>query len=143
MMMIARCACGRVEYEASGNPIVCLVCYCADCQAGSRAIGAIDGDGGTAYVVYRKDRVRCTRGAELLEGHKLRPSSKTCRKVASCCNAPMLMWFEDAKHWVPIYAARVCDAPPADMRICTKSSPGIPVTLMMKLVAARIAMFAP
>jgi hypothetical protein len=28
-----------------------------------------DPDGGTAYILYRKDRVKCSRGAALLKSH--------------------------------------------------------------------------
>lgn len=31
----ARCACGSVEIEAIGDPIVNTVCYCESCQEGS------------------------------------------------------------------------------------------------------------
>jgi hypothetical protein len=158
--MIARCACGRTEYQLTGRPIVSVVCFCSDCQAGSEKLEALrgagsvrDSDGGTAYVVYRKDRVQCARGVELLEQHKLRASSATSRVAASCCNSPMIMWFDDAKHWVPVYRARLAEAAPrAEMRICTKrapggarrpdvpSYPGYPLQLLVKLIAARLAM---
>ncbi|HEX8793805.1 MAG TPA: hypothetical protein VF765_22835 [Polyangiaceae bacterium] len=158
--MIARCACGRVEYEVAGRPIVSLVCFCSDCQAGSQQLEALpgagsvrDSEGGTAYVTYRKDRVRCVRGVELLKSHKLREGSATSRVAASCCNSPMVMSFDDAKHWVPVYRARlVGEAPSAEMRVCTKSAPGgsngsdvpsypgYPFKLLTKLLSARIAM---
>lgn len=112
-----------------------------------------DPDGGTAYVVYRKDRVQCTRGAELLHSHKLQEGSATNRVAASCCNSPMVMWFDDPKHWVPVYRARLVGAAPdAEMRICTRFAPGssassvvpgysgYPIKLLMKLLAARLAM---
>jgi hypothetical protein len=158
--MIARCSCGGVEYQMAGGPIVSLVCFCNDCQAGSQQLEALpgagsvrDSDGGTAYVVYRKDRLRCVRGVELLKNHKVREGSATSRVAASCCNSPMVMWFDDAKHWVPVYRARLVGAAPsAEMRICTKSAPGsshrsdvpsypgYPIKLLAKLLAARIAM---
>jgi hypothetical protein len=156
----ARCSCGRVEYQASGHPIVSVICFCDDCQAGSQQLEALAGarsvrdpDGGTAYVVYRKDRVRCVRGIELLESRKLRERSATSRVVASCCNSPMVMWFDDAKHWAPVYRARLEGAvPDAEMRICTRFAPGssdssdvpsysgFPIRLLAKLLAARVAM---
>ena len=158
--VIARCSCRRVEYEASGSPIVSLICFCDDCQAGSQQLEALAGarsvrepDGGTAYVVYRKDRVQCVRGGELRESHKLREGSATSRVAASCCHSAMVMWFDDAKHWVPVYRARLGGgAPEAEMRICTKfapagaaasdapSYPGYPVKLLAKLLGARVAM---
>ena len=158
--MIARCSCGRVEYQTTGRPIVIPVCFCNDCQAGSQQLEALPGagsvrdpDGGTAYVVYRKDRVQCARGAELLQSHKLRDGSATSRVAASCCSSSMLMRFDDARHWVPVYRARLVGAvPDAEMRICTRSAPGslhssdvpsypgFPIKLFARLLAARIAM---
>lgn len=159
--MIARCLCGNVEFETIGAPITSVACYCNDCQEGSRQIDALpnarpvlEPDGGTAYVLYRKDRVKCSRGDGLLMSHKIREKSATNRVVATCCNSAVLMNFDDARHWVPVYRARFQgDAPPLQMRICTKFKPensdvrsdvpsysGYPLTFMAKLVAAWIPM---
>src|SRR5260370_34280610 len=99
----ASCACGSVAFEAIGAPITSVVCYCDDCQEGSRQIEALpnarpvrDPDGGTAYSVYRKDRVKCSRGALLLKSHKIREKSATNRVIATCCNSAMFLNFDDA-----------------------------------------------
>jgi len=72
--------------------------YCTDCQLGSRQIedlpnaGSVrDADGGTAYILFRKDRFKCSRGADLLKGYKLKDISPTNRVVATCCNSAMFM----------------------------------------------------
>ena len=87
--MTASCSCGNVELEATGTPVLSNVCYCDDCQEGSRRIEALpnaspvrDPDGGTAYILYRKDRVKCSRGAPLLGDYKIREGSATNRVVA-------------------------------------------------------------
>lgn len=110
----ARCACGQVEIELAGEPIVSAICHCDDCQAGSLMIEALpgapallDAAGGTAYVHYRKDRVRILRGADLLRSLKLRPGSHTSRVIASCCNSAMLITFDTALHWRPVYRGRL------------------------------------
>jgi hypothetical protein len=160
-VMTARCLCGRVEVEARGAPIICAVCYCDDCQEAARRIEAgakgppvQDPDGGTAIVVYRKDRVSCTKGAELLNRIKIKGVSPTSRLVAACCNSAMLLTFDDFKHWVDVYRGRVVgDAPPLQMRTCTKfkragaaiasdvpSYRRYPMALLARLLAARIAM---
>src|SRR5689334_12614384 len=89
--MTATCSCGGVELKAFGRPIVSTVCYCADCQKGSQEIEALpkassirEPDGGTAYILYRKDRIECGKGTELLKSHKLRETSRTNRVVATC-----------------------------------------------------------
>jgi hypothetical protein len=80
------CRCGKVKLEAVGRPILTASCYCASCQeAGSRfeqlpfAPPVLNPDGGTDYVLYRKDRVQCVTGQEYLEEHRLKPDSPTRR----------------------------------------------------------------
>ena len=158
--MIASCVCGSVELDALGAPIVSAVCYCDDCQTGARRIQALsnaalvqDADGGTAYLLYRKDRLTCTKGAERLKGLKIRDKSATNRVVASCCGSPMMLNFDDGKPWISVYRARFeGDVPPLQMRINTRfragSSPlpndlpsyaGFPLRFIARLVGAWIA----
>lgn len=157
--MKAACACGNVEFEAQGAPITSLVCYCDDCREAAREIEALpnapplrEADGGTGYVVFRKDRVRCSKGEPLLRKHKIKENSPTNRLVATCCNSTMLLNFDDSKHWVDLYRTRVQgNAPPIEMRVCTKfatgdvpkdvpGSAGYAFKFIVKLMAARIAM---
>ena len=113
-----------------------------------------DRNGGTEYVLYRKDRVKYTKGSGLLKDYKLEKKSTTNRVVAACCNSPMVMRFDDAKHWTPMYRARFqADVPALEFRICTKFAPkdaDIPADVpssemypggfMWKLLRSRIAM---
>jgi hypothetical protein len=160
-IMTATCACGSVELKASGRPIVSAACYCDDCQKGAAQIEALpnaasvrDPDGGTSYMLYRKDRFECSKGAELLKPHKLKDASPTNRVVATCCNSAMFVNFDRGPHWVSAYRARFHgDLPPVQARICTKFKPdGIvlsddvpsyrsyPPSFIVKLLASRIAM---
>ena len=155
------CACGQVAVEAIGTPITSVICYCDDCQEGARQIQSLpnaasiqDRDGGTAYLVYRKDRVRCLKGASLLRPHKIRENSATNRVIATCCNSALFLNFDDSKHWVDVYRSRCQGAlPPVQMRVCTKFRPDgrtiptdvpgysrYPMSLLMKLIAAKAAM---
>jgi hypothetical protein len=106
----AQCTCGRVRFEAKGEPIAPIACYCDDCQAVAKQIDAmpagksgVRADGGTVSTLFRKDRVRCTSGSELLVDHKLRPNSPATRVLASCCNSNMLTKFDN---WLPMVALR-------------------------------------
>jgi hypothetical protein len=158
---MARCACGKVELELTGTPVISVVCHCDDCQAGSRLIEALpgapatlDAGAGTPYALYRNDRVRCTRGAELLEGYKLKPASTTQRMVASCCNSAMLARLDPILHWTPVYRDRIePPAPPLEMRIQTRFVPagvtlpsdlpsvsGTPLRFVTRMVGAKLAM---
>jgi hypothetical protein len=156
-----RCRCGGVEFEAIGAPIVSSVCYCADCQKGARLIeelpnaDAVCGDdGGTPYILFRKDRFSCSKGASLLKSYKLKAESPTNRVVASCCNSAMFANFDKGPFWVSVYSSRFLgELPPLEMRMCTKSkpsgvvvpsdvpsSPGYPLVLMLKLLRSGLAM---
>jgi hypothetical protein len=129
--LISSCVCGSVVLEAFGPLIIAVACHCADCQAAGRQIegkpGAapvLDSSRGTAFLLFRKDRIRQAKGAELLRGLKLRPSSATSRYVAACCNSMMFLGFDDSKHWVSMNRDRFAgDVPPVRMRICTGSMP--------------------
>ena len=157
--MIASCACGSVELQASGTPIIGVVCYCDDCQEGGRRIEALakaaqvrDPDGGTAYLLYRRDRLECVKGAPLLEGLKLKEKSATNRVVATCCDSAMVLNFDDGKPWVSVYRSRLAgDVPPPTMRICTRFSKhplpddvprytGFPLRFVASICAAWIPM---
>jgi hypothetical protein len=157
----ARCSCGTVEIEMTGAPIASIVCYCNDCQQGGRQIEALpdaskvlDSDGGTAYVLYRKDRVRCSKNATFLKSYKISAKSATNRVVATCCNSGMLVNFDDGKPWASVYRSRIQgDAPALQIRIYTKCKPGglgtsddvpsystFPLRFAARLIAAKVAL---
>jgi hypothetical protein len=111
--LTASCRCGAVVLEVTGAPIVHAACYCASCQEAGRRIEQLpdappilDADGGTGFVLYRKDRVRCMQGGERLEAHRLKPKSPTRRMVAACCNSAMFLDFTKG-HWLTLYHARM------------------------------------
>lgn len=55
------CFCGAVEIEAAGAPIEMGYCHCASCRSYS-------GGPLSAFLLWPSDRVRITRGAEVLGG---------------------------------------------------------------------------
>jgi hypothetical protein len=150
-----------VELVATGEPIAVNTCYCDDCQAGARQIEALpmsapvaQSDGGVSYMLYRKDRISCSKGTPLLKAFKLTEKSATNRVVASCCNSAVFMNFDDGRYWVCAYRDRFQgQLPPIQMRICTKfmsqkaalpsdipNYSGYPVRFMAKLIAAWVPM---
>lgn len=156
----ATCRCGKVKLEAAGRPILAACCYCASCQEAGRRLGQLPSaspllnpDGGTDYVLYRKDRVRCVTGQEHLEEHRLKPGSPTRRVVATCCNSALFLDFTKG-HWLTIYRNRLpADAPPVEMRAMTRDRregvvladdvpnyAGHSARFMLKLMAAWMAM---
>jgi hypothetical protein len=154
------CRCGKVKLEAVGRPILTASCYCASCQeAGSRfeqlpsAPPVLNSDGGTDYILYRKDRVQCVMGQEYLEEHRLKPDSPTRRVIATCCNSGMFLDFTKG-HWLTMYRNRFpAGAPPLEMRVMTQDRrDGVALAddlpnydghsgkFMLRLIAAWIAM---
>lgn len=124
---IARCSCGKCELALTGAPIATAACYCTSCQTAGERFEALpgghvvlDADGSTAYLLQRKDRVTCTKGAELLREYRLKPDSPTRRVVASCCNSPMFLEFSGG-HWVSVYRDRLAreERPTIEMRTMT------------------------
>jgi hypothetical protein len=103
------CACGQVRLEVAGSPIIAAECHCTSCRTAGGKIEALpdaqpvlEANGGTRYVLYRKDRVRVLQGAELLKEFRLTPKSPTRRVVASCCNTPVFTEFQHG-HWLSLY----------------------------------------
>jgi hypothetical protein len=159
--LTARCACGGVVFEAIGAPIVAASCFCSSCQTAGRQIEqlpsapkVLDADGGTSYLLYRRDRVACVKGGERLQERRLKPDSPTRRMVATCCNSAMALDFTKG-HWLTMYRQRFPDdAPPVELRVMTGDRPqgaqlpdDVPSyqthsgKLMWKLLRARFAMF--
>ena len=123
----ATCECGKVKLVATGRPILASTCYCTSCQEAGRQLEqlasappVLNPDGGTDFVLYRKDRIECAMGQEHLEEHRLRPDSPTRRVVATCCNSTMFLDFTRG-HWLTMYRNRFpAEAPPPEMRVMTK-----------------------
>jgi hypothetical protein len=158
--MVVRCSCGRVEFEAKGKPILTSACYCDDCQRASRQLESLPGaprllgeDGGTSYVLYRRDKVAFLKGKELLQDHRLEGELFTKRVVASCCNSAMYLEYEKG-HWFSLYRDRLMGPmPPVQMRVQTRFKPegavlpkdapafkAFPPRFIVRLLWARLAM---
>ena len=154
---VARCRCGAVEVGAWSEPIVVSACYCNDCQAAAQRLAAsangapaASADGGTEFMLFRCDRIACTRGADRLQAMRLSAASKTRRMIAGCCTTPMYLAFDDKRPWVSAFRASFgADAPPVEMRICTRfrrsqekpedgvrSHPGYPPAMFVRILAA-------
>jgi len=160
--LIITCRCREVEIALQGDPIASTACYCNDCQAGGRMIEALPdappirtADGGTPYLLYRNDRIRTVKGADLLDPIKLKPDTATNRIVATCCNTGLYVGFDRGPHWVSVYALRAGeDAPSVEQRMQLKHAPdrslipnddvpaseGYPLSMIGKLLAARVGM---
>lgn len=127
----ASCQCGAVTLKLGGTPIVAATCYCHSCQEAGRTFDALPGapgvvgaDGGTPYVLMRKDRLQWLSGSDQLDEHRLKPDSPTRRFVARCCNAPIALEFTKG-HWLSVYSGRIPEdqRPAAEMRTIVGDRP--------------------
>jgi len=155
-----RCACGQVEFRFVGKPILTTVCHCDDCQRASaeleklpHAPKTLDVAGGTAYVMYRRDRIVCAKGHPLLQDRRTEGEPFTKRVIASCCHSPLYLDFEKG-HWLSVFRDRFGDqAPRVQMRTQTRYVPAeveIPndaphfrtysLGFMARLIGSKIAM---
>ncbi|MEO4042437.1 DUF6151 family protein [Hoeflea sp. CAU 1731] len=120
------CACGAVALSLVGQPILAAECHCTSCRrAAARLSAAItEQNGGTRFVIQRKDQATMRRGAEHLASFRLEPQAHTQRIVATCCNSPMWLEFKGG-HWISIYAVRWPDgtAPAPTLRTMTRDAP--------------------
>lgn len=129
------CRCGNVAFEATGEPIMAVACHCESCRKAAAGFAALPGatqvanaEGGTDFVMVRKDRVRCVQGEERLRAHRLTPQAPTRRVLANCCNSPVFLEFKGG-HWLSVYRDRFAEAPAIQMRTMVgdrKFTDGIP-----------------
>ena len=125
------CACGRVRLEVDLAPIVSTECHCNSCRAAGAKLQALpaappflESNGGTRFVLYRKNRIRFLEGTEQLKEFRLAPGAKSRRVVATCCNTPVFLEFQNG-HWLSLYGCLWPEGtlPPLDLRTMTSDLP--------------------
>jgi hypothetical protein len=126
-----QCACGQVHITADREPILSVECCCTSCRIAGGVMERLPGaprivgpNGATHMVLYRKDRIRVTKGTELLKEYRLTPQSPTRRIIASCCNTPIGLDFTKG-HWISFYSCLwlASTLPPVQMRTLTSDAP--------------------
>lgn len=152
------CRCGLVRLEVTGTPILSCECACTSCRRAAEVIASLERaperPAFTHYVLYRKDRVQCLSGANVMAEFRLTPTSKTRRVVAACCNTLVFVELKSG-HWLSLSAELWPDAtrPAIELRTMTSDVPpevtlpnDVPnhrrqsMRFMMKLLGAWIAM---
>jgi hypothetical protein len=127
-----QCLCGQVRFTVDGGPMLSVECCCTSCRTAGGALEKLPGaplivgpNGATHLVLYRKDRVRFTKGTGLLKEYRLTPESPTRRIVANCCNTPIGLDFTKG-HWLSLYRCPwpAHTLPPIQMRMMTSDAPG-------------------
>src|SRR5690606_41882525 len=92
-----RCTCGKVQLELRGAPIIVSECHCHSCREAARRIGQLPGapavtedNGGTHFVLYRKDRVSITSRFEQLRNFRPGSERQTPRGNGGSVTTPEL-----------------------------------------------------
>lgn len=140
-----------------------VACYCRTCRAAALQIEAMPSgqsgmgpDGGTLSLLYRKDRVRCLRGRELLVEHRLRPGARITRIVSACCHCSITARLDRWFPHVPLrsFAAQAAPIVPRaclftkhalDLAAIPYEAPryrGVPLHLVAALGVARLEQLA-
>lgn len=106
-MTTIACNCGSVALDLEGPPILAAECHCASCREAAERlkVSVTEKNGGTRYVLQRKDRTTVMKGEAHLAAFRLNDDTSTRRIVATCCNAPMWLEFKGG-HWISVYSAR-------------------------------------
>ncbi|WP_366933738.1 hypothetical protein [Devosia sp.] len=111
MLTNLTCACGQCALTLTGAPFISTECHCNSCREAGGKLAALplarpmlEPDGGTRFVLYRKDRVEIAKGHELLRGYRLSTTTPTRRVVATCCNSPVFLEFKGG-HWLSLYSS--------------------------------------
>ena len=106
------CACGQVQLQLVGAPIMRVECCCESCRKAALLFESLPGapklqtaHDTTPFVMYRKDRVQISAGQANLREHRLKPESPSRRIVATCCNTPLFLDFTSG-HWLSFYSTR-------------------------------------
>ncbi|MDV3250932.1 hypothetical protein DevBK_06265 [Devosia sp. BK] len=108
---VVTCSCEQVALELDGAPFISTECHCNSCrEAAGRlqplplARPMLEDNGGTQFVLYRKDKVAFLRGQDLLEVFRLGPDAPTRRVISRCCNSPIFLEFQSG-HWLSLYSS--------------------------------------
>lgn len=111
------CACGRLRYEARGEPIVQSHCQCRDCQR-------VSGTGHASYLVFgRRDALTVTGEPSRW---RVAGDSGNAKIHGFCptCGAPVLLEFAAMPEIVAVHAASLDEPGRFAPRMVTYTSRG-------------------
>lgn len=121
------CACGKFHIELEGAPFITTECHCNSCREAAHRLADLplaqpmtEANGGTPFVLYRKDRVRFPDGAAQLRAYRLCDKAPTRRVVTTCCHSPVFLEVQGG-HWLSLYASLWPETsrPPTQIRTMT------------------------
>lgn len=77
------CACGKFHIELEGAPFITTECHCNSCREAANRLADLPiagTNGGTPFVLYRKDRVRFPDGSPASRSPPLRQGTHPSRR---------------------------------------------------------------
>lgn len=101
----ATCACGEVQFEITGNPVIGIICSCNDCRVASKYVDKKAQTAGTANIsADEKGHDQCTsnclfplkdiklvKGGDKIKKFRLKSKSTNIRTYTECCNTSVCM----------------------------------------------------
>lgn len=114
-----RCRCGAIRGSAqacNARSVLRLACYCDDCQAFARALGAesaMDAWGGTEVLQMTPSQFRIEQGQEHLGVLRLKPKG-LYRWYSRCCHTPIANTVNASLPFVSVVRSFVADAQDLD-----------------------------
>ena len=96
------CVCGRLRYEAVGEPIYAGFCYCSDCRK-------VSGSGTIPFIGFKCDRVSITGDSR--ETRTISTNGgEAVRNACSTCGSFVFGGARGISEWHTIYAGSLDDA---------------------------------
>jgi len=85
------CACGAIRYQVDGEPLVCFICHCTDCQ---RATG-----GGPAYdLLFPVEAFALLKGEPRVHWTTAQSGKRVGRYFCGECGTPVFGDIESLPH---------------------------------------------
>jgi hypothetical protein len=100
-MITGRCSCGAIQYEADGEPLYAVLCYCRDCQRAS----------GTGHVPVMGVPKASFRVCGITKSYTMRGTSglNSARHFCPVCGSLLFGTPETAPEAVSIYVGTLDD----------------------------------
>lgn len=97
-----RCACGAIQYESTGEPLLMLHCHCRDCQRAS-------GGPFASYVIVPAEAFKILQGATRFHPSPSEQGGKTRRGFCPDCGAPTWVTTDAAPQFIAIRTTSLDD----------------------------------
>lgn len=96
------CLCGAVRYEASADPVVCVVCHCRDCQY-------VSGGGPSYAMIFERAAVSIKQGAPQGYVSVADSGTRVSRQYCADCGTPLFAHNADHETHIAVKVGSLDD----------------------------------